>query len=879
MIDQNLNNRLDNTTFRYSLYPSQEDGLSEIRMSVCGVKNGENQYKLVNTITKIFSDNVCDITQRALEQGIIVQIDDPDSSISGRWLVTSRKVGCLFFRILESILYCIKQWFPCFYTPPSGSIANVTISNIKGHCCEELIAKIRGATSFLHVPPALGLPDADRIRPIPQTVDEILNTPNFADPATLLSTTCLQSVEGPYLMEAKPNSDYYLSIEGTNLALKRIPKDLDDSYLEANRKALSYYVDFLQREFGLDFLTQIQETTGIDFGKMSEEGLPLTPDIVSRCNVCANNIELSHLEKIWHRLKIFKSNYKAIKKGSDPTYRELGSPLHDPKEKREYIVPWRVLRKLCCEELNDLVGNNPPASVQDLPPAKFNAVRALIESTPDELERAYTGRKIRHIAISGFITMGNPNRPNPSRCQAELLQIFEGLKKNWENFFELSAHVYSKKNLFRLSPDQRQEEWHVGTMIPGPQVDGNIESSYYTQAVVDDGAGGFSYVLAPSCTTYTLGERSLPWIKVYRSTNSNPNSPDWWTSMLADINNKGSPGSMDPDAAYVRERKELDKRSLPLWSAYLEAALILKNDPSKSTLTYSKAIYFAVDELEEYLSVVDPGAKFQIIHALRVALDDVNFVIVEEQLSAIAERYHERSDDKLEQDIYHIGHSLGAANAQLFTWHHFTKQRRVPMIGCCSYTVAFNGPAIDKEHDEEFMSFGREHKELFRLLGIRFSVQHQLEFGDVVPQGGECHLGTSGYSPEDDDWLEFSAYVFKPNVYEAPITATALPITTLQTHGRRIREAEEGEKKDYVVTGLSPEMLVSFHESWVLPSDLRQIFGYPLLISPYISEKMRHIAGCILMPIGKLLTPCLEIEPPVQSHDGVTYVEYARPQF
>jgi hypothetical protein len=876
--------RLDNTTFRHDIMPPTSEGVSEIRMSVVGVKDGEDRYKLVETIDHLFHENVDVVTREKLERGIIADIDDEQSSIRGRWLITSRKVGCLFWRILESIVYWVMQWFPCLYTPSIATKIDVTIRKISDCCCcEGLAERISGATAFLHVPPDKGLPDEARILPIPQTEKEIVQLPNFADPATRLSRLCLQTVAGPYLMEACPDSDYCLVIDEGSLRLQRIPDKEDEAYVGRNKEALRYYVSFLTREFGMDFLTQIQETSGIDFGSLIEKGSPLTPDIVSRCNVCANNIEMGHLETFWQRLCILKTRFVAITSGQDREF--LWSLPKGKDDRRNFILPWRVVRKLSLAAgsapeairtfLQALIGEEPPRSVQDLPPEKFNQLRALFESTPEELERAFTGRKITHVAISGFNTMGNLNRPNPCRCQAELLQIFEGLKKNFAAFFELVAHVYSKKNNFRLTPDQRKEKWHVGSIIPGPKCDGSQMSSFFTQAVVDDGQGSFSYVLEPACHNYRWQERLLPWIKVYRSTNSNPNSPGWWSSVLADINGSSSPGSLNPDAAYREERAALDKRSLPLWSAYLEVALRLKRDPTKSTtLTYEEALKRSVDELELYLEIVEPLAAVGIIEPLRKDVTAGLMADVERRLLETATKYRERPEDKTAQDIYHIGHSLGAGNAQLFTWHHFPKQRRIPMIGCGSYTAAYNGPALDKAKDEEFMAFGREHKELFRLLQVHFFVMHQLEYGDLVTQGGERHLGTSGYTEDDAAWLQTSAYVFKPNIYDLPVTATALPITTLQTHGRRIQEAVEGEDKDYVRTKLVPSQLEQFHDAWWLPHDLNKIFGYSLLLSPRINEDIRRIVGTILSPLGGILSILFEIEPPVQSHDGVTYVEY-----
>ncbi len=873
-------NRLDNTTFRHELYPPSAEGVSEIRMSIADVDDGEARFRLVNTIQNLFQKKVVDLTRTNLERGIIADIDASDSPIRGRWLITSRKVGCLFWRILESILYWVKQWFPCFYTPPTGWRVDVTITNIKGHCCEELAARIAGATAILHVPSSEGLPDRARTLPLPQTAEEILRIPNFADPATCLSRLCLQTVEGPYVMEADLQSDYCLLIEGESLSLKRIPSKKDDAYRDANRAVVRYYVTFLKREFGLDFLTQIQQTSGIDLGAMIDSGSPLTPDIVSRCNACANNIEMRHLERLWHRLCIFKSRFSAISTGKDHEFLLL-MPT-DEVDIRQHILPWRGVRRLLegrtyeqvTAFLHKLIGDAPPESVQDLSPEKFNAVRGLFESTPEELDRVYTGRKITHIAISGFNTMGNPNKSNPVSCQAELLQIFNGLRHDWNTFVELTAHVYSKKNHFRLTSDQRKEEWHVGAIIPGPMADDKQETSFFTQAVVDDGQGSFSYVLEPACHNYTLNGRRLPWFKVYRSTNSNPNSPGWWTSLLADLNSTGSPGSLNPDAAYVQERAALDRRSLPIWSAYLEAACMIKSDPALSALTHEQALTNAVEELDEYLKMIEPEARVGLMEPLRTALHMKQTEHVEKSLRWIASRYRERPSDKIAQDTFHIGHSLGASNAQLFTWHHFPKQRRIPMIGCGSYTVAFNGTGIDKAHDEEFISFGRQHKELLRLLHVHFSVQHQLEYGDIVPQGGERHLGTTGHTDEDDSWLRVNAYVFKPNIYDAPQTATALPIITLQTHGRRISEAVEGEGQDFVRTPLTPQQLVDFHDSWYLPSDLHRLFGYPLLISPYISEKVRRVVAGVFSPLGQLLSPFLEIEAPVRTHENVTYVEY-----
>ena len=193
-----------------------------------------------------------------------------------------------------------------------------------------------------------------------------------------------------------------------------------------------------------------------------------------------------------------------------------------------------------------------------------------------------------------------------------------------------------------------------------------------------------------------------------------------------------------------------------------------------------------------------------------------------------------------------IGHSLGGALAQR-GFHYFGPgMRRIPCPGFHFICRSYNGPATDASVDREFMEFGRKYREVIQGLGQQWKIFHQFEYGDFVPEAGECHLGSNNYNEEyDEEWLHVHTQIFQPKE-----TAHALAITTCPTHGRRISLAVKN--LDYQLNFITPKELYDYHHSIVLPKKLIDLFGYRILISPRTTELLRRTFGCVGYPLLRI---------------------------
>jgi hypothetical protein len=258
----------------------------------------------------------------------------------------------------------------------------------------------------------------------------------------------------------------------------------------------------------------------------------------------------------------------------------------------------------------------------------------------------------------------------------------------------------------------------------------------------------------------------------------------------------------------------------------------------------------------------------EVIRCYEECLRSQNWANLKDALCRLAAHFHERTEDKVVGDVYFMGHSLGGGLAQLYTWYYTAHRKRVPLPGCVCHCISFNGPAIDRRQSEKFISFGRNNRELFAALQIRFHVKHQLEYGDFVPEGGEVHLGARLDELNESSWLDFEANLFKPMP-----TAQALTILTLDTHGRRIGGAELG--LDYTSNSLSYKKLYEFDSSWCLGKDLEEQMGYRILISPKIFEVFRRAIGSVLYYPMLLIRPFVDHIPPGGDENGVISVQYA----
>lgn len=876
--------RLDDTTWSYTPAHGERipaDEFEEIRFSVPVLRSGRETYELVAAVRAAFEAHRPRLKRELFRQGFRIKITDPSSPIAGTWDVDLHRMACLSKRVLSNGTKMIKQFFPFTRTLSKRKTAIVDVHRTKV-CLPARIASLTKRITNLEIqgwnqPEALTL----RLPGIVPPQDTILQE-SFHDPFTQLASKALKTISPFFVMEANHKGGYRFILDKSHQLFLEPSTHIDDDimqdFIEENRLVVGAYRDFLVREYGKDFVTYIEFAYNMDFDEMIEKGLPLYPDHVSKCNIGANNIEMRHIEDLWiilQRLSVIVNQPKI----KHPQNERADAFLI--KEGQKLSVPLRVLRNILRQIPHDddshptvadlqafiatLVGQSPPQSVRSLSPVAFNKVVDMIMPSDAERQKAFTGRKIRHLCVMGYNTMGEPNTPCRCRDLFELLHVFDDMRKEekWKNFYELLSHVVVKKSIYRENarPDSSGQTVHVGLLIPGPNAKGGGRRWFYNEAFFDDSRGNFNLILLPACDGYRSADnRQLPMIKLYRSTASNRNAENWADSLIADLNPNGAPGSLNPELSLPYEKSHFFERTIPVWYGHLLLALKARRwaedeeeldgiQQNALASMRSNHIHKAIEPFKTYMTKFHSEEAEEAIGTVMHLFDSKQFDDLEQTLIGYGHRYREDPRYKTPQDVACVGHSLGGALAQEGTFYFSAYYGRMPLPGYQFICYSSDGPAMKNEQDAEFMQFGHYNREMFSQLKVKWRVYHQFEAGDFVPQAGGSHLGTTEFnSYRDVDWLDEVARVFRP--LEG---ADALSIVNPPTHGRRIGTAVD--EKDYACTSVSVKDLADFdHPSmlWGLNRRLRKIWGYRLLNNPRLTEKVRSIAGTVLQSLGIL---------------------------
>lgn len=864
--------RLDNCTWAYRTIRELHDQIKEIRIHLSFLKDAEALYTLIKTVAKIFDDHTEELSHNFFQKGFAFVISSP-SIIEGRYIFSSQKSTFPLARCIKAIKYKAMQYIPFSRVISTKDIVDVYVENAKNCVLTRIYFSVaRIFPQAIERPLEFHLSDIPGIT-LPQDWEEATYFKLFADPFTTLATHAFQCFEGPYIMEKEHRADFQYVLTGQNqLSLALV--DSQKNSFDENRQVLRHFSRYLIAEFGAHIVEQLQESYGIDLSDMIEKGKPLLTDHVAKCNVGVNDISLEDVERLWRDLLSIEKQLMALPK--EMLVVEAWKQLFVMTGKQIFF-PGRVRRKIeevcpTVENFQDLfrwfLENGPAQSVQNLPNEQAARVVRLLVSSEKQLERAFTGRKIEHRSITGFQTMGNPNVENPCRDLFELLHIFSEFRQqnSWSNFYELLAHVLCKKNLFRKNVDYRKKHHHIGMIIPGPIMPGEKETYFYTKALIDDGRGCFSYTLEPvSKHGLDHNRRYLPWIKVYRSTNSNSNAPHWYDSLLADLNPLGSPGERYLKLSCSYERGDVEKRTIPLWVGHLLYALKARDEANEEVCI--QELKNAAALMDEYLIKIAPTKRLDSSLRLRSFLKKEDWDGFLDVLVSVAKDLRELPEHKFVQDLFFIGHSLGGGLAQMHTWYCMINEQRMPLPKCDCFCFNYNGPAIGAQKNCSFLEFGRKHAPLFQALGIKYRIQHQFEYGDFVPEGGQVHLGATKDQKDDSSWLEFISYVFTPMK-----DAKALSIRTLPTHGRRIETAIVG--RDYEFKPLTQNALFRFDTAWYLGWDLQKQFGYRFFVSPKLSEFFRRSFGaCIYFPMLGI-RPFMNYKLPGADDKGVVSIRY-----
>ena len=869
-------NRLDNCTWSFQRHLDSfiqdkktiNEEIHEVRVQTPIFSTPGHAYELALTVANVLQSN--EIFEQVQKNGsLLLEIQRPKGFLKGRWLLkreSSQKFVDKYF-----------QWIPFVKMYPSHHFVVVEVKRPEKGPQPSLICRVK---NFVTARQPLKIEGITTKSPIEfpftdwESFSERLKQKPFSDPFTQLATQALQTVETDFVSERDIQGSCRLALNKEG-QLRVALISLNDDPLE-NQRTVRKYRDFVLKEFGPDHVEYTQYAYGFNFNDMIKRALPLLSDHVFKMNVGVNNVEMRHIEDLFKKLHLLRLDLTAhpSKKTLEEIldyYHSAEAPVHlCMREIRGLLASGKgeIINELSLKAFLDrLIGNVIPDHLPHLMPEQFNALVEMLWLAPEDLERALTGRLIRHLAICGYKTMGSPNQHDSSRDQAELLQLFPDLQKSedWDNFYELLAHVAVKKTLYRKYLGENNDPiWRAGLLIPAPQTKEKTNRWYCVSKVYDDGEGNLSYILLPAAKGYRLDNRSLPMIHLYRSTNSNRNAIDSVGSIENDLNPRGAPGSLGEAIPQNYKGGFFFNRTIPLWVAQLIYGVNQKSEDAIHS--YREALV----ELERYLkdckSIDDDKLdKTNELQSSENAEEMRSFLIAQ------AENLRELPKYKRAQDLVFIGHSLGGALAQYGVHYFGPGVQRIPCPGYHFICRAYNGPATNASVDREFMAFGRKYRDLIKGLGQHWQIFHQFEYGDFVPEAGENHLGTDKYNfVKDQEWLDIKIQIFRPME-----VAHALPITTCPTHGRRIGQATPNA--DFRLNTLTPAKLFEYDHSWFLSRYLQKTFGYRIMVSPRITEIMRRSIGVFGVPMlhfGAKIHTVIHPESVKRDRRGIFSCEY-----
>ena len=780
---------------------------------------------------------------------------------------------------------------------------------------------------------------------------DFISTGAYSDPFSQLARDSLQQFETPFVADDNPAGSSVFVLRGQELKLEPNSPSVDAS---AKKDALNLYIQFLREAFAWrildgemrEVLTGIKEyskifsgpnpdeqlfgylkaTLAIDLEKMAEQGEPLFPDHVFKCNIAVNNIEMLMVESLWLRIDRFRYqtvvDKTPLKDAQDlynllkgqfslreirGLYKDFFGSNNQPKTLGEFIACLKSLKYL---PNHDDIGLG--EKVRELDPDSLDRLMKILYVDTDLLdpsllpEKVFTGRKITHLAISGYKTMGNKIVYDPSRNLFELFHLFPALRDGSLDLLnELLSLVVVKKSLWSHYPQRevdldpglstedkatklQQEQRRVARLIPYPSCQGQ-KRWYYVDGLLNNGKGNFDYVLVPVSKGYVAGSTQYddyakrePLIKLYRSTASDLEAESSIDSLLADTNPKGV-GNLDKMAGLKYEVNYFGRCTMPLWTALLitgnqesaktefekteKTVPIEKPDPKKLSTRIALLKEFIAWQLKEISNSPESTTE----QANHLVEDFIAAVTLEKftQLMLNSIQGEEWDNKKVAQDIHFVGHSLGGALAQSGLNEFGPGNSRVPLAKCNFKCFAFDTPGVTTAENSQFLNFGKDNKILLGKLGQQWEIHFQFEYKDFVPLGGDYFLGTIGYNTKDhSSWLKITARVCEPLK-----SATDLGVITNPTHGRRFVQAK---MSDYLEMAISIDELVQMKEAWAFKGDVANHFGFPLTA---LGETFRkNLGGALIYPYftlkSMLSKQIIRPRPYELDKDGVLFCVY-----
>lgn len=850
-------------------------------------------------------------------------------TLRGRWKVSVQPPE-------SGLWYKFKQHIPFLHQIAEKNTLNFTVQKLEN-------AKVQLVFDFLIGRKIFGPAEAISEDEVPQmprepieenmSLESLLHTEPFCDPFTKVAAQAFQCWNKHWVPTDSPIDNTQLVIKDKMVVLE--PYSGEPTTLEAekeNRRTVKTFKEFIKREYGARFLEYVQHRFDFNLDELINTGMPLLPEHVWKCNIGVNNHEAHDMEALWPKLKSLSKDlvhYEPL----TPLDQVFADYLRNPDR---VPLSLRCMKGLCralpgyttttlptAKDLQNFLDELFATEVQkaeDLDPERFDTLVSLLRIPKEFEERIYTGRKIVHLPIMGYYTMADKTLFKAAVDQQEALQVYPDLEKpeHWENFYELLAHVLVKKHLIRSHPE---EKWRVGALLPGPRNINNKVRWYRVDACTDDNNGDFNYTLVPACQ-----DKTLPHIKLYRSTCSDAYHMNGKVSVLADLRPFAGPGRGTTSLSSKYEMPFFKERSIPLWAGYLlsgkerfaelKKALEVQNtEPLPDRFKEASKTYQNWNQLRESLKIGVSCLYNQLLKGNYGTLEEKIFYQVESHLARlgneeqvempcvisqkniddlrkrrdqaektileyldILEKYGEQLKElpqyKIDANIALVGHSLGAALSQQGIVHFSAEQERLPLPGRNFSCWAFCPPGVTQYEKNLFMDYGNAQCELSKRLGHNWSVKLFHECGDIVSLGGSQHLGGTDADPDSyAPWLDVQIFFRKPLA-----TAEHKDIIGAPTHGRRWALAERG--LDYEEYSVTPAFQHRADNSFFPSQELRKIQGFRWIHSSLFAETFRKLnspfgeLGFIIKAITDSLAPPTGAEMRDKNH--VLHCKYQR---
>lgn len=572
-------------------------------------------------------------TCRHLAQKAFKLIADKENPSTIRFMYGGEKWKVVYYQRIKWYHRLLAYIFPFFHLPIDDKIRRFKIERawigpkvkpltdtrrIKKSAKENLIKQIGSALVAANYKHRLqeGISSSEFMQgvrgKIPYTRREAAQHSRYKDPFSTLATTAFQNYEKHYIARDAVNlKDYDCRIIRVGDDLLLVQKTLPDGTLnplithESLSGGMKAYRDYATRMYGEEKVAYIEHQYQLllkNWEPLSEitlENLPgLTPEHIYRFNIGTTNLEIQDIEIYWKQTGDF------LEKTPLNTSLDAINPALPEAAWRKllgFLRKQQGVQQITVQHLKNWK-DSLEVEIKRMSPEHFATVMDIFQITSDDLERAYTGKKIEGIIQSAYTTAEGKDY-KPWIDQQELSQSYRMLLacKTQEAYHELLTHIVVKKHLARRHPT---EGYRVGVLVPVPAFDGKGPVGWYKVTSCISNQYSYSYTLEPACN-----DASLPAIKLYRSTASTPYAMFSSKTVINDFNSFNSPGYIGVKALKPYEQEFFQERTIPVWVGYQFAAeqQLGKRDLQKTLDLLSQASQnFRTKELNDI-----PNKSFQ----------------------------------------------------------------------------------------------------------------------------------------------------------------------------------------------------------------------------------------------------------------------------